>query len=333
MEFLPPYKAYVYRNRPLDFSPSVEVAACYVECAGKFLLLKRSIGKPQENTWGVPAGKFEEGESSLAAVHREVFEEVGIRLNNEKLDDLGKVYVRYPHTDFVYHMFHQDFLEFPEITLSDEHQEYRWVSFDEAMLLPLISGGVEALHHFQALAKKVKLPRRDFYFIRHGETDVNVDPCIKRVDYDLPLNANGRAQALSLQDAIDKLNLKAVCSSPLQRAQETKDIICSGRDMEHVEIHDLGECKAGVWTKMVRLEKGRGFHVCDLVEAFLARTLHGVNSALQEGEPTLIVAHGGIHWAMCYYMMIENHPWKIGNCKLVHFRPVGMTEWEASIFN
>ena len=78
----------VFRVKPQDFSPSVEVAACYVEFNGKFLFLKRSVGKPQENTWGVPAGKIEKGETPRQAVFRETFEEVGIRLDEGKVGDV-----------------------------------------------------------------------------------------------------------------------------------------------------------------------------------------------------------------------------------------------------
>lgn len=192
-------------------------------------------------------------------------------------------------------------------------------------------GGEEVIHHFQALARKPKLHRQEFYFIRHGETDVNVDPSIKLVDDDLPLNANGKVQALSVRDVVRKLDLKAICSSPMQRAQETKNLLAGDLNVEHFEVHELGECKADVWTKMVQLEEGRNYRVCESVESFLAQTLYGINIALQKDSPTLVVAHGGIHWAMCYHMMVENHPWKIGNCQLVHFRPEGTNEWVASV--
>lgn len=328
--FIPPHKAFVFRNKPVDFSPSVEVAACYIECSGKYLLLKRSIGRPQQNTWGLPAGKLEEGESPLEAVFREVFEEVGVELCEKELDDVGKIFVRYSHQDFVYHMFHQVFSHFPEISLSDEHQDYSWVSFEEALSKPLISGGEEAIHHFQALARKPKLCRKDFYFIRHGETDGGGNPNIKQRDDDFPLNAKGKAQAFAVCEMLKGVHLKTVCSSPMLRAQETKDIVTDSLDVEHFEIRELSECKADIWTKMVRLEEGRDYRVCEEVENFLSQALHGINTALQKDGPTLIVAHGGIHWAMCYYTMIENHPWRIDNCKLVHFFPEGTNKWRAS---
>jgi 8-oxo-dGTP pyrophosphatase MutT (NUDIX family)/broad specificity phosphatase PhoE len=319
--------ASVFRIKPHDFNPSVEVAACYVEAGGKILLLKRAPGKSQGGTWGVPAGKLELGETARDAVIRETFEETGIRLS--ELYDLGKLYVRYPHLDFVYHFFHMEFPSFPEVILSDEHVESRFVTWEEALGMPLISGGVEAIHHFRAHAKRLLLRRKGFYFIRHGETDANGDAKAKLVDADLPLNGKGREQALSQQNTILNLPIQSVCYSPIQRAKETKEILMAGRLLKEVEIAGLSECRAQVWTNMVKLEEGSGYHTCDEVAAFLSRAIEGLSGALeQEGVP-LIVAHGGIHWAICYHLMIENHPWKIGNCQLVHFLPKGERGWEA----
>ena len=74
-----------------------------------------------------------------------------IELDGDKLQDLGKVFVRYPHVDFVFYMFRQDFSHRPTVRLSDEHQDYRWVTFDEALDLPLISGAKEVIDQIQTL--------------------------------------------------------------------------------------------------------------------------------------------------------------------------------------
>ncbi len=331
MHYTPPYKAFVYRNKPSDFAPTLAVAACCCEFNGKYLFLKRALGKPQENTWGMPAGKMEEGETPREAVSRETFEEVAITLDQETLRDEGKLFVRYPHLDFTYYIFHQEFTSFPKVTLSDEHTEYRWLTFEEALELPLISGGAEALHHFKALAKKPKLKRKEFYFIRHGETDANIDPNLKEIDDDLPLNKRGKEQAALVRTLVATLPLSRVCSSPMQRAKETKDIVANGLELLHFEIAELTECKAAGWMKMVRMEKGREFFICAIVEQFIFRALSGVNTAIEQDGPVLVVAHGGIHWALCYYMQIENHSWKAKNCKLMHFSPVGEMEWKVTL--
>lgn len=150
-----PCQALVFEQRPSDFKPIVEVSACYLEWEGKYLFLKRAVGKSQENTWGVPAGKFEKGETPLDAVLREVFEEVGIALEQEQLNSVGALFVRYPHMDYVYHMFYQELSVKPEIRLSNEHEDWRWVTAAEAGELPLISGAAEALQHLLATKNEI----------------------------------------------------------------------------------------------------------------------------------------------------------------------------------
>lgn len=183
----------------------------------------------------------------------------------------------------------------------------------------------------RALANQPLLARKPFYYIRHGQTDVNADPNIKRVDYDLPLNNQGKMQAQAARNLIAAISPRTVCHSPVQRAVETKDILVSGLNAELIELESLGECKAYIWTQMVEIAKGRDFPVCDQVKRFLKRALKSLRDAQQYNDPTLLVSHGGIHWALCYLLRIENHPWKIGNCELVRFRPVQDSGWEAEI--
>lgn len=140
----------IYVQPPTDFQPTVEVAACYCEWENKLLLVKRHPNKPQGNTWGVPAGKMEIGESPIDTIKREVFEEVGLILNSNTLLSIGKLYCRLPHIDYIYHMFSDRFESFPQVTLcSQELLESKWVTFSEAKTLPLIAGGLEALNFYK----------------------------------------------------------------------------------------------------------------------------------------------------------------------------------------
>ena len=323
----------IYRVRPKDFSPFVEVAACYIQSDGRYLHLHRAKGMPQELTWCVPAGKMEVGESPRQGVIRETLEETGLRLDGECLMEVGTLYIRNSNLDFVFHMFTRDFPEQPEVVLSDEHSGYRWVEFDEALDLPYISGGKEIFHQFLAMVSQPPLPRKGFYFVRHGETDVNANPNIKRVDYDLPLNEKGKQQAVVARDIANKLPIKTIRFSPIQRAKETKAIIADTIEADHLEDEQLSECKADVWTKMVALEGGENSEVCSSVCEFLSRVSQGLIATLEDSGPTLVVAHGGVHWAICYHMRIENHPWKIGNCEVVHFEPAEENRWKATILN
>lgn len=116
--------------------------------------MHRAKGTFQENTWGVPAGKMETGESPIDAVVRETREETGVQLNRKKLRQVGLLYMRLPHIDYTYHMFGYELENRPDVQLSHEHEEYRWLTVDEILELPLISGGVEALEHFLTLSSR-----------------------------------------------------------------------------------------------------------------------------------------------------------------------------------
>ena len=129
----------LFKQPPPDFAPRFDIASCYIEHDGRFLMLHRQEEKSQGGKWGLPAGKVELGESHAEAVVREVQEESGINLLPEKLAYLGLQYVRYPDYDFIYHMYRAVLDHPPVVTLSvGEHQDYRWVTAAEALSLPLI---------------------------------------------------------------------------------------------------------------------------------------------------------------------------------------------------
>lgn len=124
----------IYKKQPKQFDPRFEVVSCFVEHEGKILLLHRWPEKSQGNKWGVPAGKIEPDETPLRAMMREAKEETNIDLLPKQVHYFGKIFVRYPDYDFVYHMFHSPFKERPAIILAPrEHQNFTWVSPREAL--------------------------------------------------------------------------------------------------------------------------------------------------------------------------------------------------------
>ncbi len=145
----------LFLTPPPDFCPRVWVAGCYCEFEDKILILKRSPHKLQGDTWGIPGGKLDEGETPRTAVIREVFEEVGIRINEDKLEEIDEMYIRGPQMDYIFYRFRVRFVTLPVIDLSlDEHVEAAWLTIEEAIKLPLIYGGVEALLSYQKFTMK-----------------------------------------------------------------------------------------------------------------------------------------------------------------------------------
>lgn len=175
------------------------------------------------------------------------------------------------------------------------------------------------------------LPQKEFYFVRHGQTDHNIAEDWHKLDCheDIPLNATGREQAEAIAPVIAALPIRSVCSSPLKRAQETSAIITSQLEANHHPVHDLGECSTRIWFEMA----GRGMDAAPpedaIVRPFMDRVLKGLNHALLLPGPSLIVAHGGVHWAICCWLGIKEHEWSIGNCVPVHFTTGEKGRWTA----
>ncbi len=99
----------------------------------RFLILKRSETKLYEHLWQGVAGKIEEGETAPEAAIRELKEETGL--------DPKMMFV----ADHVSHFYevHGDRINLvpvfgievdsDDITLSDEHCEYKWVTLEDAL--------------------------------------------------------------------------------------------------------------------------------------------------------------------------------------------------------
>ena len=149
---MPNQQVTIHTTKPQNFSPWCEVAACHCEWDNQYLVLKRANNSSEANTWCIPAGKLEPGETAEDGVLREVFEEIGIVLHPENVAYMGKFFIRKLHMDYVYHMFHCLFQKAPVIKLAkEEHQAYLWLKPEELIHKPLISGGKEIFQYFQYL--------------------------------------------------------------------------------------------------------------------------------------------------------------------------------------
>lgn len=172
---------------------------------------------------------------------------------------------------------------------------------------------------------------KEFYFVRHGQTDHNISSANLKVDQptDIPLNETGRAQAQKIEPLISSLLIRTVCASPMRRVQETKELITPKLQASHHAIPDLGECSAATWREMAGLGMYSPLPETGSVRNFMDRVQRGVNEALLLPGPLLIVAHGGIHWALCCLLRIEDHKWGIDNCIPVHFSIDETGKWTA----
>jgi len=175
------------------------------------------------------------------------------------------------------------------------------------------------------------IKRHSFYFLRHGQTDYNAGKITAPGEHNPPLNSCGKAQALLIQPKVEKLPVLTICHSPLQRTKQTAELAAQKLPCPYIEIENLRECSEDIWYKMNALKEKQNH--CPQVGAFLSQTVHGVNEALDQTGPVLIVAHGGIHWALCYHLRPQDHNWDLSNCGLVYFEPQGNTGWKAELLH
>lgn len=142
----------LYKEKPENFNPKFEVVSCFVEYKDEILLLLRQDHKPEPNTYGVPAGKVDPGETIQEAMKREGWEETQIDLSDAKYFD--KRYVRYPDYDFIYHMYSKKFTEEPDVKINDkEHKDYIRKTPEEALEADLIRDLDECIRIFYKLDK------------------------------------------------------------------------------------------------------------------------------------------------------------------------------------
>ena len=173
--------------------------------------------------------------------------------------------------------------------------------------------------------------KKEFYFVRHGQTNHNLLEGKDKGDHpdDISLNETGKNQAKLIQSIISALPIKTVCSSPLKRAQETREIITSGLQVNHCAVNELGECSAEIWREMTQFTMYSSLPIGGIVHQFVNQVRSGINQALSLPGPSLVVAHGGVHWAICCLMGIDRHEWSINNCIPVHFSLGNDGKWSA----
>jgi broad specificity phosphatase PhoE len=147
------------------------------------------------------------------------------------------------------------------------------------------------------------IPHIPFYFLRHGETDWNLQRKMMGVA-DIPLNATGRAQAEAARQAMAGLGLRSIAASPLARAWETAEIANRGLHLPMTRLDDLREVDVGPFQSisdrdwMNRWHAGEAMAGVESFEAFCQRLIRGFAQALKLEAPVLSVAHGGVFRAL-----------------------------------
>lgn len=167
---------------------------------------------------------------------------------------------------------------------------------------------------------------KSFYLIRHGETDWNKRNIIMG-GKNIPLNENGFKQAYQLANALQDIPYASIATSSLMRSRTTAQILNQKRLQPITVIDGLRESSWGVMEGKLKKNEawvgdwinGKYIEGAESFISFKERVLKGINQALELPGPVLIVAHGGLCWALQDALglpLVDVH-----NCSLVQYIP------------
>ena len=91
-----------------------------------------------------------------------------------------------------------------------------------------------------------------FYFMRHAETDHNTYRIYNDAE-DVDLNETGKGQAKEVQNLFHSLSLITVCTSPLLRAQRTKEIVLHNKTFDDIVLDGFRECPGMLWKLFMKI--------------------------------------------------------------------------------
>jgi len=127
----------------MDFTKQhikTSVVACIVDEDDRVLLTRRCI-EPFCGQWVMPGGKIDHGEPILAALHREVREEVGLEIHVERLVDVYEHVGVGPRNDHYVILYYRARPEGHAVPPNgDEVTEARWVPAAELSRSPMTPG-------------------------------------------------------------------------------------------------------------------------------------------------------------------------------------------------
>lgn len=178
------------------------------------------------------------------------------------------------------------------------------------------------------------LTRQTFWFLRHGQTDWNrTGRCQGRVD--VPLSDLGEAEARSAVGRLTGHGINAICCSPLKRARRTAEIVGGALQLPVAEVPGLEEMDVGPYEGVADyswVEPWRRDETIAGVEPFPAmrlRVAEATNKALGHASHVLIVAHGGVFWALQHLCRAPFA--SLGNCHPAKLSPEGDSSWRVDL--
>jgi 8-oxo-dGTP pyrophosphatase MutT (NUDIX family) len=114
----------------MRYDKRMRIVGCFLEYDGKFVVLYRHSHKPDGNTWCLPGGKVEAGESDQDAILRELYEETGYKAAAVDLEHIGDYnFISSRNEPFAYGTYRIVLHDIHQIQLEiSAHAKYAWVT-------------------------------------------------------------------------------------------------------------------------------------------------------------------------------------------------------------
>ncbi len=153
------------------------------------------------------------------------------------------------------------------------------------------------------------------YFVRHGESEANIQHVISNRESPFGLTEQGRGQAATLAKKLKEVPITAIYSSPVLRARETVEILSRSFHLPYQVTEALREYDCGVleersdaeswrlhseiaedWTlnhNYLRKPEG-GEDYLDIKKRFIPFVKGFAQNRLHSQDHILFVSHGGL---------------------------------------
>ncbi|MGE4134019.1 MAG: histidine phosphatase family protein [Bdellovibrionales bacterium] len=176
-----------------------------------------------------------------------------------------------------------------------------------------------------------------FYFVRHGQTEANVQRILAGSGMNHPLTPTGHEQARSLATKLNSVLQEApvkIVSSHMLRARQTVEYLEKALDLTSTIEEDWREWHLGEWEgqsyeQFSHLLLGEGEpNEGETRREFYSRVKRAWEKTHLAEAPYLVVSHGGVWLAL--QDLLELPRFRIENCQLVQVEHVGGL-WQARV--
>jgi probable phosphoglycerate mutase len=163
--------------------------------------------------------------------------------------------------------------------------------------------------------------RHPFLFLRHGETESNLNDTIAG-SLDVLLTERGHDQARKAAAALRGRGITAIYSSQLRRARESAEYIAQAIGLPATVIPELAERNWGELEGKPRSLRVSGVTPpgAETPAEFRTRVLRGFDRVVAEGLP-IVVAHSGVFRVLCVALGIPEREERIENALPMRFAP------------